>query len=73
MESSDASAKFYLNGIDRVKHRWEIVLTMKEDLWESMLNLVKDVPMMFKCYYVCNYGFIKNTRHYFITANRISL
>lgn len=37
------------------------MLAMKESLWESMLNLVKDLPMMFKCYYVCNYGFMKNT------------
>jgi hypothetical protein len=28
---------------------------------------------MFKFYSVCNYGFIKNSRHYFITPTRISL
>ena len=71
-EELRCSATFYLTGIERVKQRRESVLTMKENLWESMLKHVKDVPMIFKLYYICNYGVIKNMRHYLITATPIS-
>jgi len=42
------SEKFYATGIKCLTQRWKIVLIMKEKLRKNNLNLLKDVPMIYR-------------------------